>query len=105
LSVGDKVSSAEAGAGTISVVKVGAKVRIAVSAEVGIAIETIGVVGAGAEVRIVVGAEAGMEISVEVGIEVSVKAGIAIVKEIKRTGLIVGVFRRFKVKVVFFSKS
>jgi hypothetical protein len=58
LGVGSRVSSAKARAGTISVVKVSAKVRI-----------TVGV-----------------------------KAGIAVTREIKRTGLIVRVFRGFKAK-------
>jgi hypothetical protein len=89
LGVGGGVSSAGAGAGTIGVVKIGAKVGMAVDAEAGIATETIGVVGAGAEAGMAVGAE----------------AGIATTKEIGRTGSIVGVFERFEVKVGSSDKS
>jgi hypothetical protein len=81
LGVDDRVSSAGAGAKTISVVKVGAKVGIAVGAEAVVANKTIGVVGAGAE------------------------AGMATAEEIRRTGSIVRVFGRFKVKVVSSGKS
>jgi hypothetical protein len=52
-----------------------------------------------------VGVEAGMDVSAEVRMEVGAEAGIAAAKEIRRTGLIVEVFGRFKVKVVFLGKS
>jgi hypothetical protein len=52
-----------------------------------------------------VGTEAGMDVSAEVGIEVSTEAGIAAAEEIGRTGSIVGVFGRFKIKVMFPGKS
>jgi hypothetical protein len=89
LGVGGRVSSAGAGAETIGVVKVGAKVEMAT--------ETIGVVE--------VGAEAGMALYAEAGMEVGAEAGMATTEEIGRTGSIVGVFGRFKVKVGSFGKS
>jgi hypothetical protein len=121
LSVSDRVSSARAGAGIIGVVKIGAKVRIAVGAEAGIATETIGVVGAGAKAGMAVGAEAGIAtetigvvgagakagiaVSAKAGMKVSAEAKIATAEEIRRTGLIVRVFERFKVKVVSSGES
>jgi hypothetical protein len=59
----------------------------------------------GVKVGIVVSVKVGINVSAEVRIKVSTKAEIAAVKEIKRTGLIVRVFKRFKVKVIFFGKS
>jgi hypothetical protein len=46
-----------------------------------------------------------VKVSAKVGIKVSVKARIATTREIGKTGLIVRVFGRFKVKVRSFNKS
>jgi hypothetical protein len=54
----------------------------------------------------VVGIKAGIATETIGIISVGVKAGIATAEEIRRIGLIIKVFGRFKVKVVFFfSKS
>jgi hypothetical protein len=65
LGVGDRISSAGAGAETIGVVRVGAEVEM----------------------------------------EVSVEARMATAEKIRRTGSIVRVFEKFKVKVGSFNKS
>jgi hypothetical protein len=52
-----------------------------------------------------VGAKVGMAVSAEAEMNVSAEAGMAAAEEIRRTGSIVGVFRRFKVEVVFLGKS
>jgi hypothetical protein len=62
-------------------------------------------------VGVEVGREVGAEVRIEVGTEVGMKVGaeveIATVRKIRRarTGLIVRVFREFKVKVRLFGKS
>jgi hypothetical protein len=58
---------------------------------------TIGIVKVGTKVGIAVGAEAGIEVGAE--------AGMATAEEIRRTGSIIGVFERFKVKVGSSGKS
>jgi hypothetical protein len=52
-----------------------------------------------------VGAKVKIAVNAKAGIAVSIEARIAVTEEIRRTGLIVGVFGRFKVKVMFLSKS
>jgi hypothetical protein len=89
LGISDRVSSAKAGAETISVIKVDAKVRIDISVKI----------------RINVSIKARIEVSVKAGIKVDTEAGIATTREIRKTGLIIRVFKRFKVKVGSSSKS
>jgi hypothetical protein len=69
------------------------------------ATKTIGIVGVGVKAEINVSAKVRIEVGAKAGMVVSAEAGIATTEQIRRTGLIVKVFERLGVKVMFSGKS